>query len=326
LPGNKRNADAHMKSSGAFTISVKNLTRRYGDIEVLRGISLGIREGELYALMGPNGSGKTTLTSIIASVRLPTSGSIEVCGKSPEEAKKLMAYIPQDNFSSSLLSGSENLMYFAGLLGYKRAEAKKLTESILKIVGLSKDAEKRVAQYSGGMRKRLEVATALFPSTRVLLLDEPTTGLDPSARKNLLGMLKELLSEGATILLTTHIGADAEAASRVGLMENGRIIAEGEPDKLIEESGLASVINIETAIKSEKVASVLRTFSNDEKLLETDVGYRVYSKHTQEATPDIVRGLDKIGCRTSKIESVRPTLEDVFFKLTEKPLQSGESS
>ncbi len=112
-------------------ILVQNLTKKYGDIEVLRGVNLEIEEGEFYALMGPNGSGKTTLTSIIASVRLPTSGRVEIYGKPPERAKELVAYIPQENFSSTLLTGRENLMYFAGLLGYSGGEAKKTVDEIL---------------------------------------------------------------------------------------------------------------------------------------------------------------------------------------------------
>ncbi len=300
------------------TISVEDLTKKYGDNEVLKKVNLKIEEGEFYALMGPNGSGKTTLASIMASVRSPTSGKIEIYGRRPEKAKELIGYIPQENFSSPILTGKENLMYFAGLLGYSRNKAERIVDELLDKVGLSEDANKKVSVYSGGMRKRLEVATALFPGIKVLILDEPTTGLDPSARRKFLGLIEELRREKTTILLITHIGADAELASRVGLIDDGEIIAEDEPERLKKTSGLKNVINIETTIKSEKVANVLSNFSEKQKVLETDVGYRVFCKDVEKATPKIVRSLDAIGCKATRIETEKPSLEDVFFKLTER--------
>jgi ABC-2 type transport system ATP-binding protein len=301
-----------------YAVSVEKLTKKFGDFEVLKGVDLKIAEEEFYALMGPNGSGKTTLASIIASVRSPTSGKIEIYGKEAHDAKDLIGYIPQENFSSPILTGKENLMYFAGLLGYSKSAAEKIVNELLNKIGLSADANKRVSDYSGGMRKRLEVATALFPNMRILILDEPTTGLDPSARRKFLGLIQELRKEKTTVLLITHIGADAELASRVGLIDEGKIIAEDEPEGLKKASGLNDVVNIETAIKSEEVAQVLGTFSEKKKVLETDVGYRVYCNDVEEAIPRIVRSLDAVGCKASKIETVKPSLEDVFFKLTEK--------
>ncbi|MGD8544102.1 MAG: ABC transporter ATP-binding protein [Candidatus Bathyarchaeota archaeon] len=299
-------------------VSVEKLTKKYGDNEVLKGVNLKIAEGEFYALMGPNGSGKTTLASIIVSVRFPTSGKIEIYGKKPENAKELIGYVPQESFSSPILTGKENLMYFAGLLGYSKNTSEKKVNELLKKIGLTEDANKRVSDYSGGMRKRLEVATALFPGIKILILDEPTTGLDPSARRKFLGLIQELRKEKTTVLLITHIGADAELASRVGLIDEGKIIAEDEPERLKKASGLKDVINIETTIKSETVANVLSKFSEKQKVLETDVGYRVYCEDVEVATPSIVRALDAIGCKATRIETEKPSLEDVFFKLTER--------
>lgn len=302
-------------------ICVENLTKKYGEEEVLKEANLKIEEGEFYALMGPNGSGKTTLASIMASVRSPTNGEIRIYGRKPEKARELIGYVPQENFSSPILTGKENLMYFAGLLGYSKNKAERIVNELLDKIGLSEDADKRVSHYSGGMRKRLEAATALFPGVKILILDEPTTGLDPSARRKFLALIKEVKGEKTTILLITHIGADAELASRVGLIDKGEIIAEDEPERLKETSGLKNVINVETTIKSEKVANVLSDFSEKRKVLETDVGYRVYCKDVGKVTPKIVRALDAIGCKATKIETVKPSLEDVFFKLTEKTVR-----
>jgi ABC-2 type transport system ATP-binding protein len=295
----------------------ERVTKVYGKKEVLKEVDLKIGKGEFYALMGPNGSGKTTLASILASVKLTTSGRVEIFGRKPEAAKSITGYVPQENFSSPLLTGEENLMYFAGLLGYSKRDSADIVEGLLEKVGLREDAGKRVSNYSGGMRKRLEVATILFPGLKLLILDEPTTGLDPSARRKFLGLVQGLRNEETTILLVTHIGADAELASRVGLMDRGRIIAEDQPEALKKSSGLENVVNIETSIKNEKVANLLSSFSEKLKVLETELGYRVFTEDVEEATPKIVRSLDQVGCKVIRIEIVKPSLEDVFFKLTE---------
>ena len=302
-------------------IYVESLTKRYGANQVLNEVNLKVNEGEFYALMGPNGSGKTTLASIIASVRKANSGTVEIYGKKPEQAKGLMGYVPQENFSPPKLTARENLMYFARLLGYSTEEAKNSVGEMLDRIGLSADADKRVAKFSGGMRKRLEVATALFPGIRILILDEPTTGLDPAARRNFFGLIEEIKDEKTTIFLITHLGADAELASRVGLIDNGKIIAENEPEALKRAHGLKDVITVETTVNSEKVANVLKDFSDDKKLLETEAGYRIYSRNGDKVLPEIVRSLDRAGHKVTRIEIAKPSLEDVFFKLTQKTVR-----
>jgi ABC-2 type transport system ATP-binding protein len=302
-------------------IILEKVTKQYGEKCVLDGVDLRIAKGEFYALMGPNGSGKTTLISIIASVKSPDSGNIEIYRKKPEKAKELIGYVPQENFSSPLLTGKENLMYFAGLLGYPNSKAKKIVDELLNKIGLVDDANKRVSDYSGGMRKRLEIATALFPDIKILILDEPTTGLDPSARRKFLGLLQGLRNEKTTILLVTHIGADADLASRVGLMDKGKIMAEDRPESLKKSSGLENVVNIETSIKNAKVAKILKNFSEKMEILETETGYRVFTEETEVAIPKIVRSLDEVGCKVIRIETTKPSLEDVFFKLTEKKIR-----
>jgi len=300
-----------------LAISIENLYKKYGKRTVLKGVNLKIQEKEFYALMGPNGAGKSTLVAIIASVILPTEGKVEIYGKKPHFMKKIISYIPQKNFSSPMLTGRENLMYFARLMGYSKDKAKELVNEILERIGLSKDADKRVSKYSGGMRKRLEVATAFFPNIKILILDEPTTGLDPLARREFLGLIQEMKGEDKTILLVTHIGADAEIASKVGLMNEGKLIVEGSPGELKRKSGLKHVLSVETPIKSEKVKAVLSKFG-EKGLLETDRGYRIYCENAENVSPEIVRALDKIGCKIMKVEIEKPTLEDVFFKMTKK--------
>ena len=304
-----------------LAVHVENLVKVYNSQRVLDGINLDVSEGEFYALMGPNGSGKTTLASIIAAVKSQDDGVVEVYGRKPAQAKELIGYIPQESFSSPKLSGKENLVYFANLLGYSRSQANQLVVEMLKNVGLSEEANKRVDKYSGGMKKRLEVATAIFPGIKVLILDEPTTGLDPAARRSFFSMIQEIMDKKTSIILITHIGSDAELASRVGLIDNGRMIAEGTPDELKRKHAVEDVITVEMAVKTDSMLPVLQGFSIDGKVAESEAGYKIYSRNGDRVVADVVRSLDQAGHKVMRIEMARPTLEDVFFKLTERNLQ-----
>ncbi len=302
-------------------LNITNLTKRYDSKIVLDAVNLNVEEGEFYALMGPNGSGKTTLASIVATVRRPNSGIVEIFGNKPEDAKELIGYIPQESFSSPKLTGRENLIYFANLLGYSRSKAKDLAAGILERIGLTDDADKRVNQYSGGMRKRLEVATAFFPGIKLLILDEPTTGLDPSARRSFFEMINEIGGSQISILLITHIGSDAELASKVGLIDEGKIVAEGTPEELKRTHTIEDVVTIETAVRNNRVADLLKYFSHGQRVAEIGNGYRIYVQNGDKVLADIVRNLDQAGYRVLRIEMARPTLEDVFFKLTQKTVR-----
>ena len=306
-----------------FAVHVENLVKTYDTRRVLDGVNLDVPEGEFYALMGPNGSGKTTLASIIAAVKTQDSGIVEVYGNKPAQAKEFLGYVPQENFSSPKLSGKENLVYFAGLLGYSRSRANQQVVEMLQSVGLSEEADKRVDKYSGGMRKKLEVATAIFPGIKVLILDEPTTGLDPAARRSFFSMIQEIMDRKTSIILITHIGSDAELASRVGLIDNGKMIAEGTPDELKRKHAIEDVITVETAVKTDSVLSVLKDFSIAGRVGKSQAGYKIYSQNGDRVLADVVRMLDQAGHKVMRIEMARPTLEDVFFTLTDRHLQEA---
>jgi ABC-2 type transport system ATP-binding protein len=305
-------------------IHCENLKKSYGANLVLDGVNLKVAEGEFYALMGPNGSGKTTLSSIIASVTSFDGGSLEIFGQKPERARRMISYIPQDSFSVPQLTGKENLIYFAGLLGYSGAFARSMVEEMLRKVGLWAEGDKRVAHYSGGMRKRLEVATALFPDIRLLILDEPTTGLDPSARREFFSLVQGILNHQTSIFLITHLGTDAEMSSRVGLMEKGRIIAEDTPEGLRTSYAGDDVITVETAIRNQKTEDLLKGYSS-QKIAETPSGYRIFTRNGDQVVSDVSRTLSQAGNRVTRTEVTKPTLEDVFFKLTEQSMpEAGE--
>lgn len=310
-------------------ITVRNVHKSYKNVEVLKGVNLQIEKGEFYTLMGSNGSGKTTLISIIACTLVPSMGTVKILGhnivENAEKGNAVIGYVPQENFSSPHLTGKETLIYFARLFGLSKSEAKRNADDLLEMMGLADVAEKRISNYSGGMRKKLEVATALLPGVEILVMDEPTTGLDPSARKNFLSLIKGLNEDGITVFFVTHIGEDAEIASRVGFMDKGKIVIEDEPERLKKRSGLQNVVNVETLLKKNGVANLLSNhFSEDETILEildTELGIKLFCEQPEEVTPRLVRLLDKIGCKATRIETMPPSLEDVFFKFTEKSLR-----
>ena len=310
-----------------IAINVKNLRKNYGPIEIVKGVDLAIKEGEFFSLMGPNGSGKTTLTSIIAGTTPSTSGIVEIHGydisDKSDMVKSLIGYVPQENFSCPHLTGRENLLYFAKLAGLDPSTAKKWVDELLEMMGLVKDANKRVSQYSGGMRKRLEVATALVPEVEVIILDEPTTGFDPTVRKEFMGLLLDINQRGTTIFLVTHIGEDAEVAKTVAFMNNGQIIVQETPKVLKNKYKKVNTLYITTSVITPRVYKILEQFNTNGKLIQTDEGFKVYCEKPEEIIPLIVKSLGEVGCKVTRIEMSPPSLEDIFFILTRRDLKNG---
>lgn len=305
-------------------IEVDGLVKSYGNVKAVNDASFSVEKREFFALMGPNGSGKSTLVSILATVNLPTEGSAKVMGfdvvSEAEMVRKVINYVPEFEFSSPLLTGEENLMFYLQLLGKSRSEARESSKSLLNKVGLSDFSKKLAATYSSGMRRRLEIASALIANASVLILDEPTVGLDPSIRRTIIGWLLEQLKKGVTIFFTTHIGEDAEAASKVAFMANGKIVAEGTPEELKDKYVRESIIHLKATAKMATIAEALKKFSVDGKVLESEDGYRLYSDKPERAIPKIVETVNKTGSKVLEIDTVKPTLEDAFFKMVGKPL------
>jgi ABC-2 type transport system ATP-binding protein len=307
------------------SIYIKDLKKSYGAQKVLDGVDLVVEEGEFYALMGPNGSGKSTLSSIMASVTKFDSGILEIHGRKAEQARQMISYIPQENFSVPQLSGRENLVYFASILGIGGRDARGLIKQMLEKIGLTQDADKQFSHYSGGMKKRLELATALFPGVRVLILDEPTTGLDPAARRDFFALLGNIKHDQTSIFLITHLGSDAEAASRVGLIHKGKIIAEGTPATLRIQYAPEETVTIETPTLSSNCETILKAFSDGQKVAQLQNGYRIYARDGGQILPQVVRALNQAGITVNRTEVAKPTLEDVFFKLTEQPMREVQT-
>jgi ABC-type multidrug transport system ATPase subunit len=306
-------------------IIVKNLIKNYGTQKILKTVNLKIEKGDFFSLMGPNGSGKSTLVSIITGTTSITKGAVSIYGhnlfEDPNDVKSIIGYVPQESFSCPRLTGRENLLYFAQLSGQDKITAKKWATDILEKMGLTEDADKLVSKYSGGMRKRLEVATALLPGVKILILDEPTTGFDPAARKMLLGSLLEINREGITIFLVTHIGEDAGVAKRVAFMKNGQIIVQDDPKTLKIRFKERTTVDVKLAMKDARIHSKLVSFNNGRKVLETAEGYKVYCDCPEEIITQIMSYLTDIGSPEAKVELNPVSLEDIFFFLTQQEVR-----
>jgi len=305
-------------------IEVNGLVKDYGNVRAVDNVSFSVRRGEVFALMGPNGSGKSTLASVMATVNRPTKGSVKIMGldvaSEVEKVRRLINYIPEFRFSSPNLTGKENLVFYARLLGLPESETEQVSKVVLNKVHLSDSADKMVSAYSSGMRRRLEMASAFIGEASILILDEPTTGLDPSIRREIMGWFIEELQKKEAILFTTHIGEDADAASRVGFMKDGKIVAEGTPEELKKQFAGESTIHLKMGAKGVEAVEALKKFSKDSKLLETEDGYRLYSDDPEKVIPRVFEAMSRAGYKILEIDSVRPTLEDAFFRMTGAPL------
>ncbi|MGI9863095.1 ATP-binding cassette domain-containing protein [Moorella naiadis] len=226
-----------------YSIEVQNLIKRFGNHEAVAGINFNIKKGEVFGLLGPNGAGKTTTIRMLATLLPSTSGRIVVEGldvlRQGGQVRQVIGYVPQALSADGTLTGYENLLLFAKLLRLDRQEREKRIGDILALLNLQEAAHKLVREYSGGMVRRLEIGQAILHRPQVLILDEPTVGLDPVARHTVWNTLKQLREEtGLTILITTHYMEEAEAAcQRVAIMNRGRIVAQGTPAELKKATG-----------------------------------------------------------------------------------------
>ncbi len=299
-------------------LSARNLTKRYGDTEVVRGLDLTVRRGECFGLLGPNGAGKTTTLRLLLGLIEPDGGSIELAGIAvPErarEARMKVGVVPQIDNLDPDFSVYENLLAYGRYFGMSKSAIAARVPMLLEFAGLAHKADAKIAQLSGGMKRRLTLARALVHDPDILFLDEPTTGLDPQARHLIWQGLRRLISEGKTIVLTTHFMDEAERLTdRLAILDHGRLVAEGAPRALIEshiEPAVVEVYGEGLADWTQRHAETLcQRFEN--------VGETLFC-YTSNA--DAVIGSLKNGSGLCYLH--RPSnLEDVFLKLTGRDLR-----
>ena len=311
-------------------IEVRGIEREFeGGVKAVRGVDIEVAEGEIYAFLGPNGAGKTTTVRMLTTLLRPTGGSARVAGydvvTQAAEVRSSIGVALQEAALDPLMTGRELIRLQATLHRLPKAEGERRAEELLTRVDLQDAADRRVGTYSGGMRRRLDLASALVHEPRVLFLDEPTTGLDPVSRKGIWEEVAKLNADGATVFLTTQYLEEADRlADRVGIIAGGLIVAEGTPSELKAEVGRP---HVEIAICDGEVERAREVVSGLGRPLPPKDGMVLLELEggaTQVAP--VVRALDDAGLAVEALSLVEPTLDDVFVAKTGYHLESDETA
>ncbi|HEY7735500.1 MAG TPA: ATP-binding cassette domain-containing protein [Candidatus Limnocylindrales bacterium] len=296
-------------------IEARGLTKRFGELEAVKGIDLDVRRGEIFGFLGPNGAGKSTTINILCTLMRPTAGSASVAGfdvdRHPSEVRARIGLVFQDPSLDAQLTARENLEFHAFVYSVPAAERASRIGEVLEMVELTDRANSMVMTFSGGMKRRLEIARGMLHTPEVLFLDEPTIGLDPQTRRHIWGYLRGLRdTAGVTLFMTTHYMDEAEECDRIAIIDGGRIVALGTPSELKALVG-GDVVTIATADNVIAAAEIQQLFQVEP--LVDDGSLRVEVPDAAGFIPRLVRET------TVEVRSVsfhRPSLDDVFLKLT----------
>jgi ABC-2 type transport system ATP-binding protein len=315
----------------AAMIEAESLRKRFGDTQALSGVSFAVERGTVLGVLGPNGAGKTTAVRILTTLALPDAGRARVAGfdvvADAAAVRRRIGVAAQDATLDGLLTGRQNLALVGELSGLGRKASGRRAGELLEQFELSHAADRVVKGYSGGMRRRLDLAASLVTRPPVLFLDEPTTGLDPTSRQRVWESVRQLIGEGVTLLLTTQYLEEADAlADRIVVIDHGRVIADGTPRELKDQSRSAR-LEVTLTAPSPSAAGAIAPLV--EGRVETSDDGRHLSAgvdNTPGLATEVVRALDRAGIRVDDIAVRQPSLDDVFFELTGGHIDENESS
>lgn len=306
-------------------IRVQNLHKSYNAVKAVAGVSFHVEEGEIYGLLGPNGAGKTTLISMISGLLKPDDGRVAISGvemaASPRKARALMGVVPQETAFYSDLTARENTALFGSLYGLSGKELEVAVTGILEKVGLDPSDRRKSEIFSGGMKRRLNLAMGLVHSPRVVLMDEPTTGIDPQARLNILDVIRGVVEEGATVLYTTHYMDEAEElCSRIGIIDHGSILAEGTLAELTQLVGEGEVVTVKGDFGPDKVRELFAG-SDGVTVVEGGEELVLLSLAAGRSPASVLEQLIGSGHTVEDLKIRSASLESVFIKLTGRELR-----
>ncbi len=314
-----------------LAIETRDLVKVYGGaVKALDGISFNVRPGEAFGLLGPNGAGKTTTISILTTLVSVTSGRALVDGldvtQQPEEVRRRIGLAFQISTADGELTGRENLEVEAGLQGMSRSESKNRIRELLHQMDLAPYADRAVKGYSGGMRRRLELAVGIVHQPRILFLDEPTLGLDPQGRAGFWKYLRDLRRDtGLTLLLSTHYLEEADQlCDRIAIVDHGKIVGAGTPAELKEKTGGDSVVVKPT--KGEDLTTLLQQIPGVQGVTRAEGFFRVKCPRGEPLVPSIVTTCDRAGIELASVEIRKPSLDEVFLELTGRAYRGEEDS
>ncbi len=312
----------------------KSFRGRKGAVEAVRGVDLGVREGEVFGFLGPNGAGKTTTLRMLATLLTADEGTAIVAGADlrtqPGEVRRRIGYVAQGGGTWDDVTAREELVYQARLYGLGRAEAGERADRAIRAFQLVEFADRKCRTFSGGQRRRLDIALGLVHQPRVLFLDEPTTGLDPQSRAHMWDEIRRLRSEGMTVFITTHYLDEADAlADRLAIIDHGRIVAEGTPNELKRQVAgdvVSLGINAGDGVAAEAATKLLNQEGYVREIERTDDGLRLYVDDGPVAVPQLLRAVDAAGLALGSIELRRPSLDDVFLRQTGRSLRDDDAA
>lgn len=313
-----------------FLITIDNLTKTYGELVAVDGISLDIKEGEVFGLLGPNGAGKTTLISMLCTITSPSKGGAKVNGfdivKSTDGVRKSIGIVFQDPSLDDRLTARENLDLHARLYGMDARTRKERTQKVLGVVELNDRADALVRTFSGGMKRRLEIARGLMHYPKILFLDEPTIGLDPQTREHVWKYVRELAKqERITIVMTTHYMEEADMlCDRIAVIDHGKIIALGTPEELKSSLG-GETITLSLAEPNDTVSKekIVKSYG---QVKEFDGKLSIRVKSAEKEIKNVCDFAKKESIQISEISMHKPTLNDVFLQLTGREIRDEKAN
>jgi ABC-2 type transport system ATP-binding protein len=306
-------------------IQVNNIKKSYGDVQALKGVSFEIREGEFFGLLGPNGAGKTTTISILSTILRPDSGSVRIGNfdleKDPEQCKRTIGVVTQEIALYNKLSAYDNLMFWGSLYDVPAPELKARIAETLELFGLADRQKDQIETYSGGMKRRINIASALLHRPKVLFMDEPTVGIDPQSRNLIFEVLEKLHKEGMTIIYTTHYMEEAERfCDRIGIIDKGTIIAQGTLSELKNTGGIKESIAVTfSGLHEELQQKLSKALEGEFHFSENTLHY--YTAQIRTDLSKLILRCSEMGADISNIEIQKVNLETVFLSLTGKQLR-----
>jgi linearmycin/streptolysin S transport system ATP-binding protein len=312
--------------AGKQVLECTGLRRRFGDLVAVDGVGFHIGPGETYGLLGPNGAGKTTTISLIAGLLERDGGEVTVAGAPMTthsiRAKSAIGYVPQELAIYPDLSARENLMFFARLYGMSTSDAKRRSGEVLDVTGLADRAGDQTKKYSGGMKRRLNIGIGLLHRPQLLILDEPTAGVDPQSRNAILESVEGLSGEGIAVLYTTHYMEEAERlCDRVGIIDHGKLIAEGTRNELVSLVGERDRVRLSATGELAKAAAFLAAQPWAQEASVTDEGIDLVVSDARGNLPAILTDAATAGVAVKSVEVIEPDLEAVFLHLTGRALR-----
>ena len=311
-----------------FILTADDLHKSYGANAAVQGLSFGVQRGEVFSLLGPNGAGKTTTISMLSGLIAPTRGDAVVAGhsvrKEPSAVKRAIGVVPQEIALYQALSARENLLFWGQMYGLGGAELHRRVDEVLALVGLSDRAKDRIETYSGGMQRRINIAAGLLHKPQLVFMDEPTVGIDPQSRRNILDMVKALNAQGMTVLYTTHYMEEAqELSTRIGIMDHGKLIALGTLAELTRLVGEEDVVELGVgdAATPPELLSALGAVPGISQVSRANGTVRLLARDGHAALPELIGLTNAHGTRVTHVNIRQPNLEAVFLHLTGRALR-----